>query len=117
MVTMVNIVQYTVVYPLISTTESKTLNTLFLLMLNKSPCEVFAVPQFFLTVYFSFLIKSGFSGQMSLHNFENTRRNAHISNIENRKEFRYQFLNTLPSKYLVSPVSRKTVTNTLRYVQ
>ncbi|CAH3159628.1 unnamed protein product [Porites lobata] len=58
----------------------------------------------------------GFIGQMSLHNFENTRRNAHRSNTENRKEFRHQFLNTLPSKSLVSPVSDKTVTNILRLV-
>ena len=78
----------------------------------RSICSV----SIFFTVYFSIFIKSGCIGQMSLHNFENTRRNAHISNTENRKEFRYQFLYTLPSKSLVSPVSDKTVTNILRYV-
>ena len=71
------------------------------LMLNNSPCEVFAVFQFFYGLFF-FFIKSGFIGQMSLHNFEKTRRNAHILNTENRKDFRYQFLNTLPSKSLIS---------------
>lgn len=55
--------------------------------------------------------------QVLLGKSENTRHNAHIIlNTENRKEFRYQFLNTLPSKSLVSPVSDKTVTNILRYV-
>ena len=76
--------------------------------------SICSVPIFF-TVYFSIFIKSGCIGQMSLHNFEK-RHNAHILNTENRKEFRYQFLNTLPSKSLVSPVSDKTVTNILRYV-
>ena len=84
-------------------------------MLNNSPCEVFVLSQFFLRSIFLFLLNQVVLGK-SLHNFENTRRNAHISNTENRKEFRYQFLNTLPSKSLVSPVSDKTVTNILRYV-
>ena len=56
------------IYPLISITQANTLNPLFLLkqlMLNNSPCEVFAVSQFFYGLFF-FFIKSGFIGQMSL---------------------------------------------------